>query len=315
MQLRALGRYDILAPLPVRSRGNCKFFLARHDDEPQTSEATYVAKVLTPTLGEDAAASLAAFQHQERLLSALNHPAIPTLHASGEQDGVSYLVMDRIDGIDLASLLGHEDGQPRALSKEIAVFIVAQVADALHHMHGLEFMDEHGPKTLQALHTHVTPRNVVISRMGDAVLVGFGHAQSEWLPAGSQAQASRELSYQAPETLTGAPESVHTELFSLAVMLWEMLRGERCLHGDSADAIRQNISRFDISQANRRVTGLSPKLSEVLRRNLDRDPERRSSDAYTMLQRLSQAPEAKHAQAARTSLAELVTQTMHAAAS
>jgi eukaryotic-like serine/threonine-protein kinase len=85
-----------------------------------------------------------------------------------------------------------------------------------------------------------------------------------------------------------------------------MLRGQRCLAGPDEASTRENIARFDIAQPARRVPGLSPKLGEVLRKNLDRDPARRYGDAYQMLQRLAQAPEAQAAERSREALAELV---------
>jgi serine/threonine-protein kinase len=91
-------------------------------------------------------------------------------------------------------------------------------------------------------------------------------------------------------------------------MLWEMLKGQRCLAGESEARTRENIGRFDIGQSSRRVSGLSPKLSEILRRNLDRDPGRRYSSAYQMLQRLAQSPEAQAAEASRAELAALVSE-------
>src|SRR5690606_41725870 len=88
-------------------------------------------------------------------------------------------------------------------------------------------------------------------------------------------------------------------------MLWEMLRGERCFKAASELETMDEIVRFDIAHSSRRVTGLSSKLSEVLRRNLDRDPERRYPDAYKVLQRLSQSPEAGGAERARQGLPRL----------
>ena len=89
-------------------------------------------------------------------------------------------------------------------------------------------------------------------------------------------------------------------------MLWEILRGQRCLRGDNDISTMENIARFDISNASNRVTGLSPRLSEVLRRNLDKDPGRRFATSHQVLSRLSQATESEHAARARIELGELV---------
>ena len=95
------------------------------------------------------------------------------------------------------------------------------------------------------------------------------------------------VAYKAPERVTGSGKAtVKSDLFSLAVILWEMLRGERCFNAGNELETMDEIVRFDISHSSRRVSGLSSKLSEVLRRNLDRDPERRYPHAYKVLQRL-----------------------------
>jgi serine/threonine-protein kinase len=237
------------------------------------------------------------------LLKAFNHPSIPTLHASGEQDGVAFMVMDRVNGIDLATVLGHREGRAQPLAKEVAVYIMGQLADALRHVHTIELLDEDEPQSLGIVHRDIRPSNVLLSPGGDAVLIGFGAARSQWLEPEHDDRMAGDLAYMAPERLTEAGTATeHSDLFALAVLLWEMLRGERCLAGPDEASTRENITRFEIAQASRRVPGLSPKLSEILRKNLDRDPGRRYGSAYQMLQRLAQAPEAQVAEQSRAEL-------------
>jgi serine/threonine-protein kinase len=305
MELRGLGRYRLVERLAVES--DCEFHLARHEDEPATGPPSYIAKLLSPPRGVHAERRRGRFDHEVRLLKSFNHPCIPTLHAAGEQDGIAYLVLDRVHGITLAEFLGHTAGAPRSLSKEHAVYVMGQLADALRHIHTLEFLEAGEPTPLEVVHRDVNPRNIMVSKRGDVVLVGFGKARSEWLPTEHDDPAAGELAYMAPERIAPAGRAdFKTDLFAMAVVLWETLRGERCFAGADDAATRDAIERFDISQSGRRVTGLSPKLSEIVRRNLDRDPARRYTGAYQMLQRLAQAPEAQAAEASRAQLAEQV---------
>jgi serine/threonine-protein kinase len=309
MELRSLGKYRLVQQLDVPSEA-CQLYLVRHEDEPRDDRCSYVAKLLQPMRGATAAQAEARrgrFEHEIKLLQALNHTCIPTLHAAGEQDGVPYIVMDRVDGADLATVLGHRRGRPRAISKELAVYIMGQLTDALHHLHTLELVSEAGPEPLRARHRNLGPHNVMLSAAGDAVLGGFGSASSTWLPAEHDDPSLGDLAYMAPERLEGAA-SERTDLFAMAVMLWEMLKGQRCLAAESDARTRENIGRFDIGQSSRRVSGLSPKLSEIVRRNLDRDPARRYTSAYQMLQRLAQSPEAQSAEVSRAQLAALVSE-------
>jgi len=302
MELRGLGKYRLVSTLEVASE-NCRFHSARDEDEP-SEQAGYLVKLLERRQDP---ARRARFDHEIKLLKAFNHPCVPTLHAAGEQDGVPYIVTDRIDGVDLAELLGHRRGEPVALSKEVAVYIMGQLADALRHIHTVEFLDDDAPRPLGALHRAISPEHVLVSRNGDVELCGFGNATSAWLAPEHDDPSLGMLAYSAPERLTGDGRATEkTELFAMAVMLWEMLKGQRCLAGTDDAETRELITRFDIGQSSRRVSGLSPKLSEIVRKNLDRDPQRRYTGAYQMLQRLAQSPEAQSAEHSRAELATMV---------
>ena len=266
-----------------------------------------MAKILSATRGGEAELRRGQFEHEIRLLRSFNHPCIPTLHAAGDQDGVAYMVLDRIDGVSLASLLRHETDEPRALSKEISVYVMGQLVDAIRHVHSLEFLEQGEPEPLGVVHRDLCPRNVWVSRRGDVILYDFSVAASAWLPPEHDEPGAGALAYMAPERLPDkARASEKTDLFGLAAILWECLRGERLFQGADDAATREAIERFDISQPSRRVPGLSPKLSEIVRKNLDRDPARRYSGAYQMLQRLAQSPEARSAEQARSELAAMV---------
>jgi serine/threonine-protein kinase len=308
MELRSLGRYRLIRALPVVGT-TCRIWTARHEDQPDGDPPGHLVKLLMPH--DDGQAQLEAqFVHEARLMRVLNHPGIPTLHAEGSQDGVRYLVMDYVDGVDLATLLGHDGDEPVALNKELAVYIVGQLADALRHVHTLERELEDGSiEPLDALHRDLCPANVLLSRDGDVLLADFGSATSRLLAAQHLAPQAGTKAYMAPERVIGTgAASPQTDLFALAVMLWEMLRGERCFRAETDLKTMDAIVRFDISHAHRRVHGLSPKLGEVLRRNLDRDPARRYTSAFQVLQRLAQSPEAKAAETSRLELASLVVQ-------
>jgi serine/threonine-protein kinase len=308
MQLQHLGRYRLVAPLPVENAA-CRMFTARLEDEAERDRAedgadpSFVVKLMEAGRGGDGPGRRARFEHEVKLLSATNHPCIPTLHASGEQDGVPYMVIDRVDGVDLATLCGHVKPPPRALGKEIAVYVLGQLADAVRHLHELESEDG---KPLDVVHRYLAPGHVVLSRTGDVMLADLSSARSRWLAREHDDADVGALAYRAPERLTGDRVATQrSDLFSLAVILWELLRGQRCFPGD-ANAVREAIGKFEPAHPSRRVPGLSPKLGEILRKNLDRDPSRRYADAYQMLQRLAQAPEARAAEQSREALAELV---------
>lgn len=307
MELHSLGGYRLVQPVPTKNTV-CRHYLARRDEAPDGPPG-YLVKMLMPSDAPQQALYEAQFEHEGRLLGAFNHPGIPTLHAHSAQDGVRFMVMDYIDGVDLATLLGHGQQEPRALSKEIAVYLMGQLADAVRHVHTLEDdnEDEDELVALDCLHRDICPANIALSRDGDVVLLDFGSASSRWLSADMTAGQAGTKAYMAPERVIGGGEAtVSTELFSLAVVLWEILKGQRCLWAEDELKTMEAIARFDISHSSRRVSGLSSKLSEIVRKNLDRDPTRRYVSAKQVLQRLAQSPEAAAAEQSRLELAALV---------
>ena len=321
MELHSLGGHRLLEPVPTLSSIS-RLFLACPEGAPEGAPPSAIAKILLPSEGDAFKQYKAQFAHEAKLLRSFSHPGIPSLRAAGTQLGVDFIIMDYVAGVDLAVLLGHDQNEPRALSKELAVYILGQLADALRYVHTFEVAEGEDPSNseepaerskddsfelLDVLHRDLCPANVYLSLEGDVVLGDFGSASSKWLGADFTAADAGHVAYKAPERVTGSGRAtVKSDLFSLAVMLWEMLRGERCFKAGNELETMDEIVRFDISHSSRRVSGLSSKLSEVLRRNLDRDPERRYPNAYKVLQRLSQSPEATQAETSRAELARLV---------
>jgi serine/threonine-protein kinase len=306
MELRSLGRYRLISPLPVTNTV-CRIYVARHEDAAEDGPPGFLVKLLMP--GIDGYELLEQqFMHEAKLLGLCNHPSLPTLHAEGAQDGVRYMVMDYVDGVDLATLLQHDTEDPIALSKEIAVYVMGQLADGLKHLHTLERVKPDGSfEPLDALHRDICPANILLSRDGDVLLGDFGSASGGLLSPEHTAKEAGTKAYMAPERVIGTGEaSVQTDLFSLAVCLWEILKGQRCFRAENDLKTMDAIVRFDISHSSRRVQGLSPKLSEIVRRNLDRDPARRYNSAFQVLQRLAQSPEAKSAEQSRLELGAMV---------
>ncbi len=306
MEPQRLGNYRLLSALPTSSV-TTRVYLTCLDSNEQ-SQPAYVTKLMPTGGGETAELLRAQFEHEIKLLRVFNHPNIPSYHADGEENGVRYVVLDRIDGCNLATFLGHDRKQPRALSKEMAVYIMGQLANAVHYCHGFTRIDEHGKEVAAGiLHRDLNPQNVLLSRDGDVMLCDFNAAKSPWLQPEHDTVDVGLKAYMAPERIIGStPATAQSDLFSLAVMLWEILKGQRCFQAENDLKTMDAIVRFDISHSGRRVTGLSTKLSEIVRKNLDRDPGRRYISAFQMLQRLAQAPEAAAAERSRSTLAAQV---------
>ncbi|RMG99898.1 MAG: serine/threonine protein kinase [Deltaproteobacteria bacterium] len=303
MEIHILGGLELVDAWPPRT-GPIRSFRARPAGAGEDAPITHFVKVRWPERGEADALRAAQFAHEADLLERLNHPAIPTLHDRGEQAGLEFFAMDYIDGVALRDLVFEGDRDAPGLSRPQAVFVAAQIADALRHVHDLSDVGPEGdPVPLNALHRDVTPDNIVIDTNGDATLVDFSIADSDLLAPRFKTPTAGTLGYMAPERLRDPPHATpRSDLFALAVVLWEMIRGERCFPGQDRQTVLDAVMGFDMRRTTHRIPGLSSRLSEVLRKNLDPTPERRFESAYDVLRRLSQATEAADAERARAEL-------------
>ena len=173
-------------------------------------------KVLPANLMEDADANFAARFRQESLTMAkLTHPGIVGVFESGEAGGLLYIVMEFVDGTDVARMIQGEG----KLAPEPATKLLAQVCDALHYAH------QHG-----VVHRDIKPANLLLTRDGTVKIADFGlakHHDDARLGLTKTNVAIGTPDFLAPEAWTpGTPLDQRADLYSLGVTLYQMLTGE-----------------------------------------------------------------------------------------
>lgn len=181
------------------------------------------AKRLHPQLAEDQG-FIAMFLAEARIASKLRHPNIVPVLDVVTADGQVVLVQEYVHGAPLQWLLDEARVEGRRVPIDIAVAIACQVLAGLHAAHVLT--DEVG-QPLNVVHRDVSPHNVMIATDGTARLLDFGVAKTSSATQATAAGVYKgKIAYSAPEQLRGAaiPQS---DVYSLAVMLWELLVGER----------------------------------------------------------------------------------------
>jgi serine/threonine-protein kinase len=234
--------------------------------------------------------SLERFKREAQTASALNHPNICTIYEIGEADGQTYITMEYVEGKPLNEL------SRGGLPVETATRYAIQVADALDHAH-----------RQGVIHRDLKGSNVVVNAEGRAKVLDFGLAkrlQDSDVEEATRSQDSLTLAgavvgtvpYMAPEVLRGKPADARGDIWSLGVMLFEMLTGTRPFKG---------ITGFELSSAilNHPPTPLPanipPTLRAILQRCLSKDPEER----YQRAGELRAALEAAHSGSAIPAMA------------
>jgi serine/threonine-protein kinase len=202
------------------------------------------------------------FKHEARSVAQLQHPNIVTVIDRGEEDGRQYIVFELIDGENLKELVVRKG----RLSVRDALEIALEIA------RGLAFAHEHG-----LIHRDVKPQNVLLNGDGRAKVTDFGIARSLDVEHGVTQTGTilGTSNYIAPEQASGQPVDAHTDVYSLGIVLYEMLTGELPFPGESFVAIAMKHIQ-EPSPSVLDVRGDVPLgVAEMIDRALEKAPEQR----------------------------------------
>jgi len=230
-------------------------------------------KYVAPAWEEDETARR-LLREEAELQKKLRHSNIVRVDDLETIEGRDFLVLEYVDGVSLWEVIGLARLKGKRLSEGLACYIVATVAEALFYAHG---MSEDG-KQLGIVHRDVKPANVMVSRSGVVMLLDFGIAYSE--AAGRERTSTGvvkgTIPYYSPEQAADEHVDSRSDLFSLGLVLVELLTGDRPF--DRGGRIRATTSAIEeCSPAEvKAVTRALPRgLQEICRRALTRRPEDR----------------------------------------
>jgi len=200
---------------------------------------------------------------EARTLGQLNHPHLATVFDALEHDGSHYLVLEYVDGETVDACLRRRG----ALDRDAAVGIALQVLDGLAHAHDRNIV-----------HRDVKPSNVVIDRSGKARLIDFGIAVTE----GTRNSPAGTPLYAAPETLDKQAAGKAADVFSLSLVLYEMLTGLPAVSGASPFEIMHKIANLPIPAPSSLRPGIDERLDDIVLKGLIKKQEDRYPDARAM---------------------------------
>jgi len=221
------------------------------------------------------------FLREAQAASALNHPGIVTVHDVGHAQGVDFIVMERVEGQTLRDIL---DAGP--LPVELALDYARQAAAALAVAHRAGIV-----------HRDLKPQNLMVTSGGQLKVLDFGLARVESGAVDSVGPTKERLTafgtvvgtpgYMSPEQVEGGQVDARTDVFSLGIVLYEMLTGKAPFGGTSVAAVLYEIVHRVPEAAVRLRPGLKRDVTDVLDGMLDKDPEQRFADGAELLAALS----------------------------
>ena len=257
----AIGRFEIIRMLGKGVQGSV--YLA-HDPHLQR-------EVAIKAISAGAAPEKIRHLLQEaRVVSRFSHPNIVTLFDAIEHDGAHYLVLEYVDGVTLAELLTGEGrlDEPRALK------IAIQIADGLAYAHAK-----------QVIHRDIKPANIMIDRNGAARIMDFGIATST-----GDADPAHTIHgtpcYMAPERHTQKSASETGDVFSLGMVLYEMLTGRAAVSGASVFEVMHKIANEPFAPPSQVNPGIDEQLDHLVLKALHKNNAERYASAAAIKQAL-----------------------------
>lgn len=264
---RVFGKYDVIRRLAVGGMG--EIFLAR-----QTGMAGFerlvILKSLLPQLAGEAD-QLAQFLDEARIVGSINHPNVVACYEVGEWEGVYFIAMEYINGVDVATLQKAADEAALRFPIHVAVAVTREAALGLDSAHLAT--DPQG-RPLKIVHRDISPHNVMVRHDGLTKVVDFGVAMA------TNRQNKRteggllkgKLGYMAPEQIKAQPLDGRSDQFSLGVLLWELLTGRRLFTAEDPSAVFMKIIREKVPPPSSLMPDVPKELDAIVLKMTAQEP-------------------------------------------
>lgn len=227
------------------------------------------------------------FWREARAAARINHPNVTAVFEVGQDAGSAYIAMEYIEGRTLRALLKEQDGAPLPIHE--ALRIALAIADGLENAH-----------VAGIVHRDLKPENVMLAHCGRVKLLDFGLAKVAAFPEPDPALECKEgwdsllytehltiegrvvgtPCYMSPEQVAGKPLDLRSDLFSLGIILYEMVTGVRPFQGHSSREVLTAILRDEPAAASGRNPLVPPEFDRLLHRCLAKQPEARCEGAF-----------------------------------
>lgn len=261
-KLTQLGRYRIRGELGRGAMG-----VVYKADDPALDRTVALKTINLSDDAEGRTEYEARFLREAKAAGRLTHPHIITVHDFGEEGDLAYMAMELLKGTELRARM-----LQGAIPVREAVEIAAQVADGLGYAH------EHG-----VVHRDIKPSNIMLMARSQVKIMDFGVARMRV----SDLKTSTGVvlgtpRYMSPEQVAGLPVDHRTDIFSLGIVLYEMLTGSPLFAGEDMPQIMHKVSKLEQTPPSRVNPEVPPMLDFVLARALKKDPDVRYQDTYEL---------------------------------
>lgn len=284
---RPFGKYELIAK--IATGGMAEILLAR---EIEAENNLVVIKRVLPHL-LDESRFIAMFRDEGRLAAQIVHPNVCRVFDSGAVHQTYFIAMEYLHGVPLSRMLIRAARTKNLVDIDIAVGIVMQCAQGLHHAHELRSRDG---RLLDVVHRDVSPPNILVTAEGVAKMLDFGVAKARGATQKTRTGTIKgKNSYMSPEQILGKDVDKRSDIFSLGIVLWESLAAKRLFSRDTDFLTFTAITKTDIPDIQELRPEVSDELATVVRKALEQDRDARYETAKEFRDALGMALNGQHA--------------------
>jgi serine/threonine protein kinase len=271
--LEQFGNYNLLEKVAVG--GMAELFKARQRGVHNFEKIVAIKRIL-PHLS-DSDEFVRMFIDEAKLAAQLSHPNIVQIYDLGKASGSYYIAMEYVDGRDLRNLLRKVREYKLPMPEALAATVIMKVASALDYAHRKRAIDD---KELKLVHRDVSPQNILISYEGAVKLVDFGIAKAASKTIQTQSGSLKgKLLYMSPEQALGLALDGRSDLYSLGLVLAELLTGVRCFQADSELGVLEKVRQGKVVDVRSINPGISVEMGAILGKVLQKDLDQRYASA------------------------------------
>jgi len=238
-------------------------------------EKLVVVKRILPHLGSDPQ-FVSMFLEEARIAASLGHPNIVNVIDVRREGEDLFMVMEYLAGVDLRQLMAHAREAELPLPVPLVLRVVADAAHGLHHAHRATDRDQ---EPLHIVHQDVTPSNIMLTFEGITKVLDFGIAKASSTVSSSAGGARGQLAYASPEQLAQRPLDARADVFSLGVILHEMLTGAPLFASESPAATIHAVLERPVPAPSAANPQVPPALDQLVSMALQREPAARTASA------------------------------------